>query len=58
MQRKLPRAFNTGNARAFAIKLSELQKWSETLEKLKNHTDKQDVTHISDLSDRSGLVAA
>ena len=32
LQRKLPRAFNTGGSRAYAVKLSELQKWPETSE--------------------------
>ncbi len=58
LQRKLPRAFNTGGSRAFAIKLSELQKWSDTSDQSEQKNITQDVNHGSDLSDRSDLAEA
>ncbi|AGI66787.1 hypothetical protein OAN307_c10820 [Octadecabacter antarcticus 307] len=58
LRHKLPRAFLTGGSRAYALKLSELQKWSETLEQSEQQEKHQDISHRSDRSDRSDVVIA
>lgn len=58
LRRKLPRGFNTSGSRAYAIKLSDLQKWSDTSEQSEQKTISQDVIYGSDLSDRSDLAEA